>query len=374
MAPGARSSSALASAWTSAYSGRMKAVLITEQAPRGPVAPQVRFVDDWPDPGAPGAGELRVRALASALNHMDLWTGMGIPGVDLSWPHIGGVDACGVVEAVGEGVAESWVGRRIVHNAAVEVHRPSPPGTPSAATMAPEYHLIGEHSHGTHREFYHVPAENAVEVDDAHPHAAAALGLTALTAWSMMITKADLRCGQQVLITGIGGGVATAALAIARWRGCRIAVTSRHESKLERARELGADYTVLDEGQDWSRDVRGWTGKRGVDLVVDSIGGPILRPALRSLARGGAFVTAGATAAPTGELEINRVFWNQLRVLGSTMGSNDEFREVMALFTAGALEPVIDSVFGAADARSAWERLEAQEQMGKIVLDWTREG
>jgi NADPH2:quinone reductase len=348
----------------------MKAVLITRQQPAGPVAPEVNYVEDWPGPPDPQPGEIRVRAVASALNHMDLWTGMGIPGVEITYPHIGGVDGCGVVDAVGAGVGATWVGRTVVHNAAVEVRRSFRPGAPSETNAAPEYHLIGEHSHGTHREYWCVPAANAVDIGEADPVGAAAIGLTALTAWSMMLTKGNLRPGQTVLITGIGGGVATAALAIARWRGCRIAVTSRSGDKLDRARELGAEHCVLDEGGDWSREVRAWTGKRGVDMVVDTIGGHILKPALRSLARGGAFVTAGTTAGPQAEIELNRVFWNQLRVLGSTMGTNDEFREVMALYCAGHLAPQIDCVLPVAKARQAWERLEAQDQMGKIVLDW----
>ena len=349
----------------------MRAVLIAEQAPEGPVAPHVRHVEDWADPGAPGPGELRVKTLASALNRMDIWTGMGIPGVDLDYPHVGGVDGCGVVDAVGEGVDPAWTGRRVVHNAAIRLQRPASPEGVSDATLAPEYHLIGEHSHGTHREFYHVPAANAVDVGDADPAAAAAFGLTALTAWSMMITKGRLRCGQRVLITGIGGGVATSALAIARWCACPVAVTSRDPQKLDRARELGAGLAIHDEGQDWSREVRAWTGKRGVDMVVDTTAGHLMRPALRSLARGGAFVTAGASAGPKAEIEVTRLFWNQLRLLGSTMGSNDEFREVMALFVAGHLSPEVDSVIPAVRARQAWERLESQRQMGKIVLDWT---
>jgi NADPH:quinone reductase-like Zn-dependent oxidoreductase len=349
----------------------MRAVLITRQAPKGPVAPNVEYVEDWADSGQPGPGELRVRALATALNHMDLWTGMGIPGVEISYPHIGGVDGCGLVESVGAGVDKSWIGRRVVHNAAVEIRGPARPGDPDAAELAPEYWLIGEHSHGTHREFWRVPAANAVDVGDADPRQAAAIGLTALTAWSMMVTKGDLRPGQYVLITGIGGGVATAALAIARWRGCRIAVSSRSEAKLAGARELGAEFTIVDEGQDWSRELRAWTNKRGVDMVVDTIGGHVLKPALRALARGGAFITAGTTAGPKAELELNRVFWNQLRVLGSTMGTNEEFREVMALFRAGEIVPEIDCVLPADRAREAWARLEAQEQMGKIVLDWS---
>ena len=349
----------------------MKAVLITRQSPQGPVAPQVRYVEDWADTRDPEPGELRVRAIATSLNHMDLWTGTGIPGVEIDYPHIGGVDGCGIVESAGAGVDESWIGRRVVHNAAVEIRGPARPGGPGGATMAPEYRLIGEHSHGTHREFWCVPADNAVDVGDADPQHAAAIGLTALTAWSMMLTKGNLRPGQFVLITGIGGGVSTAALAIARWRGCRIAVSSRSEDKLARARELGAEFTILDRGQDWSRELRAWTDRRGVDMVVDTIGAHLLKPALRALARGGAFVTAGSTAGASAELELNRVFWNQLRILGSTMGTNDEFRDVMALFRAGELVAEIDCVLPARRAREAWERLEAQEQMGKIVLDWS---
>ncbi len=337
---------------------------------RGPVAPQVRYVSDWPDPGPPGPGEARLRVLASALNHMDLWTGMGIPGVEIEYPHVGGVDACGMVEAVGEGVDPDWIGRRVVFDAAVEVVRPARPGEPSAATYAPALELIGEHRPGAHREHFCVAVDNLVDVGGADPVEAAAIGLTALTAYAMMFSRGGLRPGQFVLITGIGGGVATAALGLARWAACRIAVTSRHRSKLDRAREHGAEFTVLDEGRDWSKEVRQWTRKRGVDMVVDTVGGPLLEPALRSLARGGAYVTAGATAGAADRLELHRIFWNQLRLVGSTMGSPHDFREVMALFCAGLLRPIIDSVFPPERAREAWERLERGQQMGKIVLDW----
>ena len=351
----------------------MEAIVIREQAPRGPVTPQVAVVDDWPEPGPPDDHELLVLCEASALNHMDLWVGMGIPGVDIEYPHVGGVDGCGIVEAAGDAVDPGWVGRRVVHNAAVEVSRRPRPGDPTARGSVTDVELIGEHSHGTHRRLYRIPAANAVDVGDADPVAAAAFGLTGLTAYSKMITKGRLRPGQIVLITGIGGGVATAALALARWMGCTTVVTSRHTWKLERAKELGADHIVLDEGEDWSREVRSLTGKRGVDMVVDTVGGPLLTPSLRTLVPGGAFVTAGATAGPKAELELARVFWKQLRVLGSTMGSNDEFREVMALFRAGLVEPVVDRVFPVARATEAWQRLEDADQMGKLVIDW-REG
>jgi len=348
----------------------MKAITIREQAPKGPVAPNVSVVDDWADPGPPDRGELLVRTEASALNHMDLWVGRGIPGVEIEYPHVGGVDGCGIVEAVGSDVDAAWVGRRVVHNAAVRLDGPARPGTPTEAGIAPDVELIGEHSHGTHRARYRIPVENAVDVGDADPVAAAAYGLTALTAYAKMFTKGRLRPGQTVLITGIGGGVATAALGLAGWMGCTTIVTSRHRWKLDRALELGADHGVLDEGQDWSREVRGLTAKRGVDMVVDTVGGPLLKPCLRVLVPGGAFVTAGATAGPVSEIELARVFWKQLRVLGSTMGSNDEFREVMALFRAGHVAPVVDRVFPPAEAPAAWERLEAADQMGKLVIDW----
>lgn len=349
----------------------MRAITITRAVPAGPVAPQVEVVDSWPDPGEPGPGELRVRTEASALNHMDLWVGRGIPGVEIAYPHVGGVDGCGRVEAVGAGVSEAWIGRRVVHNAAVRQFRVARPGSSTQATEAPEYRLIGEHEPGTHREVYRVPADNAVDVGDHDPRHTAAFGLTALTAYSMMFTKGALRPGQWVLLTGIGGGVATAALTLARWSACTIIVTSRHRAKLDAALALGAHHAILDEGQDWSKQVRALTGKRGVDMVVDTVGGPLFTHSLRSLARGGAYVTAGATVGPRAEAELARVFWNQLRVLGSTMGSNDEFREVMALLVAGQATAVIDGVYPPEQARAAWERLEAGAQMGKLVIDWT---
>lgn len=348
----------------------MRAVILREQAPEGPVAPQVDLVDDWPEPAGCGPGELLVQCECSALNHMDLWVGRGIPGVDLSYPHVGGVEACGRVLEVGAGVDEAWVGRRVVHNAAVVQPLPSRPGDPTAAALAPAYHLIGEHSEGVHRERYRIPAANAVDVGDHDGARSAAFGLTSLTAYSMMLTKGGLRPGQSVLITGIGGGVATAALSLARWQSCEIVVTSRHAWKLEAAAEMGAHHTLLDEGQSWWKEVRSLTGRRGVDMVVDTVGEATHRNCIRSLARGGAFVTAGATSGPAPAADLARLFWNQLRMLGSTMGSNDEFREVCALFLRGRIEPRVDRVYPVERAREAWERLEAAEQMGKLVLRW----
>ncbi len=351
----------------------MRAVVIDKQG--GPVSPNIRLEPNFPDlQQIPGAGDVFVRTLASALNHMDIWVGMGIPGVELTYPRVSGCDACGVVEKVGVGVPESWVGKRVIVNAMYEKRRSPRPEDPPGTTIVPDYELIGEHVHGMHRERFACPADNLALVGEAITATdAAAFGLTFLTAYSMMVGKGRLHPGQSVLITGIGGGVATAALSIAKWMACPAVVTSRHQWKLDKARALGADHCVLDSGggQDWSKEVRGWSGKRGVDMAVDTVGKPTHMACIKSLARGGAYVTAGNTGGPIAETNIAFIFWNQLRVLGSTMGSNEELREVASLLRAGHVRPVVDSVLAAKDARKGWERLERAEQFGKIVLDWS---
>jgi NADPH:quinone reductase-like Zn-dependent oxidoreductase len=221
------------------------------------------------------------------------------------------------------------------------------------------------------KERFNAPAANIADVGPhADPIQAAAFGLCALTAYSMMVTKGGLRPGQTVLITGIGGGVATSALAIAKHFACPAIVTSRHQWKLEKAKQLGASHGVLDSGQDWSKDIRAWTNKRGIDMAVDSSGKATHLNCIKSLARGGAYVTPGCTSGPDATTDLARIFWNQLRLLGSTMGSNAEFRELAALYKSGALAPAVDQVFDAKDAVKAYQRLEAAEQFGKIVLKW----
>ena len=348
----------------------MRAIWIERQSPEGPVQPNVRCVENCPEPSAPAPGEVLLATEFTALNHMDLWVGRGIPGVKIAYPHVGGVDAVARVLECGPGVDTSWLSQRVLFNAAVALPPRILPALPPEDPRLPEYHLIGEHSWGTHRERFLAPVTQLAAIGEQDGASACAFGLTALTAYGMMFSKAGLKPGHSVLITGIGGGVATAALALARHLGCPIAVTSRHAHKLEAARALGAQCLVLDRGEDWSGEVRAWTGKRGVDMAVDTIGKSAHLWCVKSLTRGGAYVSAGATSGPAATTDLARLFWNQLRFFGSTMGTRAEFLEVVALLLAGRVVPVIDSVRPWSDAPAAWQRLEASEQMGKLVLDW----
>lgn len=342
----------------------MKAAIITKQG--SPVAPNISVVDDFPEPVA-GPGEALIRTEASAMNRMDIWVGMGIPGVDLTYPRISGSDGAGIIEAVGEGVDESWIGRRVLMNAAIPQDDLLLPGIAPAPR---DIIMIGEHINGANAEKFTAPVSNLLDIGETDPCDAAAFGLTHLTAWRMLFTRAQITPGSWVLITGIGGGVALSLLNIAMYFGCATIVTSRHQSKLDKALAMGADHAVLDEGEDWSRQVRAITKKRGVDICADSIGKAVHLSCIKSLARGGTFVTCGATTGPAAVTDLTRVFWNQLNIMGSTMGSMAEYRQVVALLVNGAMKPVIDCVIDADDAPKAWERLESTEQFGKIVIKW----
>jgi NADPH:quinone reductase-like Zn-dependent oxidoreductase len=231
------------------------------------------------------------------------------------------------------------------------------------------YELIGEHHNGTLAEKFVAPITHLQPIrDDQDPAEAAAFGLTFLTAYSMLHTKACLAPGQTILITGIGGGVACAALAIAKHFGCPIAVTSRHQWKIDKAKALGADFGVVDSGQDWSKEIRSWSKGRGVDIAVDYSGKATHIKSIKSLARGGTYVTPGCTSGPDATTDLSRIFWNQLRILGSTMGTPDEFAEVVSLYRSGALKPVIDGIFDLPRGGEAYARLESSDQFGKVVI------
>ncbi|MDA0803522.1 MAG: zinc-binding dehydrogenase [Planctomycetota bacterium] len=342
----------------------MRSLVITEKG--SPVADRVRLIDDAPTP-APAAGELLIRTEASALNHLDLWVGRGLPGIDTKYPFASGSDGCGVVETVGAGVDAAWVGQRVLMNAAVRANQCRQPDSSPAGE---DISMIGEHVEGANREFFTAPVSNVLAIGNADPIQAVAVGLTHLTAWRMLTTRAQVRSGEIVLVTGIGGGVALAALALAKHLGCRVIVTSRSQEKLDRAAALGADAGLLDTGADWSKAVRGLTNRRGVDVIIESIGAAVHGSCLKSLARAGRLVTCGCTTGAAPPTDLARVFWNQLSILGSTMGSMEEFAEVVALWSRGRVCPVVDSVHRPADGACAFSRLESGNQFGKVVIDW----
>jgi NADPH:quinone reductase-like Zn-dependent oxidoreductase len=315
--------------------------------------PDVLVLEEAPDP-TPGPGEVLIRLRASALNHLDVWIRRGLPSVPK--PRILGADGAGVVEEIGEGVAGLAPGQRVVINPGVE----TPDGT---------IHVIGEHGDGTNAELIAVPATNVYPVPGTLSfEEAAAFPLVFETAYRMLVTRAGLREGEWVLLWGIGGGVSTAGLAIARALGARTIVTSSSDEKLARARELGADAAVNHATGDVKEAVRAATGGRGADVVVDHVGEATWRTSLDVAARGGRLAVCGATTGPNPPAALHRIWWKQLTILGSTMGTRDDFEGAYALVAEGRARPVVDEVVPLEEIRAAHERLEAGEQLGKIVL------
>lgn len=329
--------------------------------------PEVLEVGEIPTP-EPAPGHVVVGVQAAALNHLDLFVLRGLPGLTLPLPHVGGADGAGKVAAVGAGV-EGWSeGDEVVFN----------PGLwcgecehcrQGDESLCVRYGILGEHAKGTFAQYVSVPAVALARRPDHLSWAeAAAFPLTFLTAWRMLVTRAGVKSGQSVLIHGIGGGVALAALAIAKRLGAWVAVTSSSDDKLARARDLGADHGINYRSDDIARTVRSLTGKRGVDVVVETTGERTWMSSLRSASRGGRIVTCGATTGPNPAEEIRLIFWNQLSILGSTMGSRADWQALVGAVTDWGLRPVIDSVRPLSEGRRAFERMAAGEQFGKIVL------
>ncbi len=323
----------------------MKAVLIHEDG-----GPEVLRYEDVPDP-EPGPGEVLVRMRFASLNHLDVWTRKGLPSVPK--PRILGADGSGVVDALGPGVEGLDPGQPVVIN----------PGIEHDGTI----HVIGEHTQGVHAELAALPATNVQPLRDGVSfEEAAAFPLVFETAYRMLVTRAGLRAGEWVLIWGIGGGVATAAFRIAQALGARTVVTSSSDEKLAKAQALGADVTANHTTGDVVAAVKEATGK-GVDVVVETVGDATWKRTLDAARPGGRVVVCGATSGPNPPAALHRLWWKQLDVLGSTMGTREDFEGAYDLVAAGA-KPVIDSVYPLAEARAAHERLESGAQFGKILL------
>jgi NADPH:quinone reductase-like Zn-dependent oxidoreductase len=329
---------------------------------------RIELRDDLPIPSLASDAHVRVRVLAAALNHLDLFVVGGLPNVRIVPPWIIGSDAMGVIDAVGAAVTGLDVGDQVLVNPGVS-DRTCPSCLAGEQPLCPRFGVLGEHVPGTMAEYIVVPAANVRPVAaGTDPAEGAAFTLSTLTAWRMLVTRARLAAGEHVLIWGIGGGVAQACLRIAKLLGARATVTSGSDEKLARARALGADDTIDHRGIDVGRAMRERTGKRGVDVVVDSVGEATWSQSLGALGRGGRLVTCGGTSGPMVTTDVRRLFWYQWSILGSTMGNDAEFDAVVAQFRAGRLRPEIDGVYPLEDARAAFERMASGEQFGKLVI------
>ena len=316
----------------------MKAVRIHEDG-----GPEVLRYEDAPAP-SPGPGEVLVQLRAASLNHLDLWIRMGLPSV--LKPRILGADGAGVLAN----------GERVVIN----------PGLEHADGRIT---VVGEHMDGTHAELVAVPSENVYPIpDDLSFEDAAAFPLVFETAYRMLVTKAALEAGEWILIWGIGGGVGTAAFQIAKALGAQTIVTSSSDAKLERARGLGAAAIVNHDSGDVVEAVMEATEGRGADVVVEHVGEATWQRSLQAARQAGRIVVCGATTGPNPPAALHRIWWKQLTIYGSTMGTKADFEGAYELVTSGRAKPIVDRVFPLADARAAHEYLESGAQFGKVVL------
>ncbi len=322
---------------------------------------------EFPDP-EPARGEVLVDVKAGALNHLDVWTRRGLPGIDVEMPHVPGSDAAGVVEAVGNDVTRVSPGDHVAVSAGVacgecEFCRDG------RTSLCVSFHIIGEHVRGVHAERAVVPAGNLVPVpDDVSWEIAGSASLVFQTAWRMLQTRADVEAGEKVLVLGASGGVGHAAVQIADHAGCEVFATASTEEKLRHAEDCGADHVIDYESDDFAEEIAEMTGKRGVDVVVDHVGAATYPDSLRSLAKGGRLVTCGATTGPNPEAGLNRIFWNQLSVLGSTMATPGEVDDVLELVWDGTFEPRIRETLPMSETARAHGMIENREGFGKVVV------
>ena len=329
---------------------------------------QIEFRDDLAAPELSAATDVRVRMSAAALNHLDLFVLPGLPGVTITPKWILGADGTGVVESVGSDVTSVAVGDRVILNPGIS-DRTCEYCLSGEQPLCPRFGILGEHRPGSMAELVVLPAKNVrripVASDDAE---AAAFTLATLTAYRMIVTRARVQAGERVLIWGIGGGVAIACLQIAKHLGAHVTVTSSSDEKLEQALRLGADDTINHRGVDVGKEIRARTAKKGVNVVVDSVGEATWSQSLGALGRAGRIVTCGGTSGPMLTTDVRKLFWNQWSILGSTMGNDAEFDAITEMFAQGLLRPPVDRVYPLEQGRDAFARLAEGAQFGKIVL------
>jgi NADPH:quinone reductase-like Zn-dependent oxidoreductase len=316
----------------------------------------------------PGKNEVILDVKSAGLNHLDIWVRKGRPGLVLSMPHILGCDAAGVVVDAGSDVTNVKIGDEVVLNPGLSCGSCEYCNRGEQSECS-SFGIVGMNWPGTFARRVVVPARSVypkpafMNFDQA-----GAFALACLTAWRMLFTKAQIKPGQTIIIHGIGGGVALCALQLAKLIGACVIVTSSSDKKLTGARQIGADHTINYKTANVADSVKDLTSGRGVDVVIDTVGAATWPVDLTVVRRGGKIVLCGVTTGAKAETDLRALYWNQLTIMGSTMGSNEDFRRMLEAVTAAEIKPVIDSVEPLENVRKAMERMEAGQQLGKIVL------
>jgi NADPH:quinone reductase-like Zn-dependent oxidoreductase len=340
----------------------MKAIAI-----RAHGGPEVVNLEDLPEPQA-RPGEVVVAVKAAAMNHLDIWVRIGWPGLKLAFPHVLGSDVAGVVESVGPGVEGVKPGDEVVVNPSLGCGR-CEQCLSGHENLCRRFSILGEHVSGGMAEKLAVPARNVLpKPRNLSWEEAAAVPLTFMTAWHALVGRAQLRLGETVLVHAAGSGVGVAAVQIAKLMGARVIATAGSDAKLEKARALGADHLVNYETQDFLQEVRKLTDKRGVEVVFEHVGKKTWEKSILSAGIGGRIVTVGATTGYDPLTDLRHVFFRQLSILGSTMGTAAELTEVLRFVGEGKLRPVVDRVLPLAQAREGQAALAERAQFGKIVV------
>jgi NADPH:quinone reductase-like Zn-dependent oxidoreductase len=329
--------------------------------------PEVLMLGEHPAPVC-GPGQVRIAVRAASLNHIDIFMRRGLPGVKIALPHIPGCDASGVVKEVAADVTTHKVGDRVLMNPSLSCGK-CEFCQRGDVSMCVSYKLVGEHTDGTCCEEIVLPEQNAIPFPDSMTFEdAASVPLVFVTAWRMLITRGRLKAGEDVLIHGASAGVGIACIQIAKAAGARVFAAASTDEKLALCRDLGADVLINGEKEDVVRRIRDLTGRRGMDVVVDYVGKATWVKSLQSLSRGGRLVTCGATTGYNPEEDLRHVFYRQLEIIGSTMGSRNELMAPLKLIFEGKMRPVVSAVYDLKDTAEAHRAMEARKTLGKIVI------
>jgi NADPH:quinone reductase-like Zn-dependent oxidoreductase len=315
--------------------------------------------------------EVLIQAKYAALNHIDVFLIKGWPGLKLSMPHVLGSDGSGIIKEAGAAVTTIREGDKVAINPGLSCGK-CEYCLSGNQNFCKSFSIMGEHKRGTYCEYFKIPEENVVLLPTNFSYElAAAAPLVYLTAWRLLKTQANLKKDELVLIHGAGGGVSTAAIQIAKYFGAKVIATTSNQEKMKKAEAIGADHIInYKTNPDYSKTIYSeFTQKRGIDVVVDSVGKLTLPISLRLLKPGGRLVIPGSTTGPKTELDIRQIFWKQLRIFGSTMSNQKEFREVMKLVFSGVLKPVIDKKFKLEEIVDAEKYLNEGKQFGKVIVE-----